>query len=468
MFPGRVDALRIPPHDIGAEQAVLGALMLDKGAMAKVADWITEEDFYRRDHQIIFRAIAVLAEQSKPCDAITMAEWFEGQGLTEQVGGSAYVVELASTTPSAANIVAYAEIVVERSRLRTAIDIGTSLANAAFTPGTSSADAFAEAQHAVMQVAGAGRAGGLAPAKAALRAVFHETKERWERGPALIGLPTPWSAINDATRGLRPGALYIVAGRPSMGKSIMGVQLAAFCAVREARTAMFTVEMTAQECMQRACAALGGIPHDWLEAPTKDGEGGDQWDALGGVIAKLNAAPLLIDETPSLRAEQLMARARREHQRAPLQLIVVDHLHDMYRDPKKEARHAYGDIVQSAKTLAKELNVPVVMLAQLNRSVAGRSDKRPVMTDLRESGEIEQKADVILFLHREDYYDQDTHLKGVVEVIPAKGRNIRVGQTIHLANDFERMRMLDWDGPLPERSAPNHGKNGKGKAGGFD
>lgn len=461
------DIARLPPHSVDAERAVLGGLMLSASSFVKVADWLSESDFYRRDHQIIYRALCALlgASPPKPADAVTMGEWLDAEGLSEETGGIGYVLEIASTTPSAANLVAYAEIVVEKSRLRRAIDIGTAMANAAFDARQPAENVFAKAHHAIGEVFGAPKAGGLVPIKPALRRMFAGIEERYNAGPRLLGLPTPWADINALTKGLRPGVLYIVAGRPSMGKSIVSCQLVGFSASRGERCALFSPEMGQEETLQRMACSIGDIPHEWIETPNRDDANEDvYWSRLTTALGALSTAPLLIDDTPAIRIEQLMARARREHMRDPLKLIVTDHMHDMAVDQRAELRTEYGRIVQGHKTLAKELGIPVVLLAQLNRNVAGRSDKHPVMTDLRESGEIEQKADVILFLHREDYYDKDTHLRGTVEVIPAKGRNLRIDGSILLKNRFDVMRMDDWVGPWPEKP-PEPEKATKGRWG---
>jgi replicative DNA helicase len=233
----------------------------------------------------------------------------------------------------------------------------------------------------------------------------------------------------------------------------LGGNLACFTALRGNRVAWFSAEMTAQECLTRAIAAHGDIPFDWVEQPNDKGPDAETyWARQSQIMKALTASPLLIDDTPAITIAQVMARARREHLRAPLRLIVIDHMHDMGTDPRAEIRHEYGRIAQGAKTLAKELDCPVVLLAQLNRNLSGRAEKRPTLTDLRDSGEIEQKADVVLFLHREDYHDSSTHMKGVVELIPAKGRNIRTDSTVYLSNRYDRMRLDDWDGCIPAAS----------------
>lgn len=444
----------MPPHDLAAEQAVLGGLMLSPESLPKVSDWLMENDFFRKDHQLIFRAVRELWRRGSPCDAVTLGDWFEANGLAQIIGRSSYLIELANATPSAANIVAYAEIVVEKSRLRTVIAAGNKIVAAASARGAESQQVVGTAAHELAQMQVSKLRGALEPVRGAMKRMQAELMARYQRGPGLLGQPWPWQGLNDCTKGLRDGVLYVLGARPSMGKSILGLQVAVFTALRGNSAAFFSVEMGGQECMARAVACVAKIPFDWVENPAKEDYDSEIfWARLADATQLIIDSPLHMDETPGITIDQMMARARRAHMQKPLRLVVVDHMHDMGIDTKREARHEYGRIAQGAKTLAKELMCPVLLLAQLNRSIAGRVDKRPTMTDLRESGEIEQKADVILFLHREDYYDRDTPLKGVVEVIPAKGRNIRTGGPIALQNVFSEMRMTDWEGVLPAPSS---------------
>ena len=444
---GKLDSLRVLPQSAEAEQSVLGGLMLSPESLPKIADWLTGEDFYRPNHRLIFRGIVDLAEAGKPVDAVTLGEWFEANGLAEQIGGSGYLVELHSATPSAANIVAYAEIVAEKARLRQAIEIGTALTNAAWERGAAAADVTAKAQHALTTLAPV-RHTGLQESKPGLMRWWAECQARLDK-PGLLGLPTPWAGLNSATHGLRPANLYLLAGRPSMGKSIVGGQLAAFTALRGNRTALFSLEMSAESIHQRNVAALAEVPHDFLEQPT---EASPHWAPMTPAIAQLRSAPLLIDDSPGLNAAQICARAERAHLQSGLSLIVVDHLHEMTVDPKDRV-NSLGDAARKLKGLAKRLNVPVLLLAQLNRSATQRENKRPDLSDLRGSGSLEEVADAVMFLHREDYYRPETHLKGVVELILAKGRNLRTC-TVHLANRYDQMRADDWEGPLPEAPQP--------------
>lgn len=450
-------AMPLPPHDHAAEQSVLGGLMIQPAALAKISDWLSDTDFHRAAHRTIYRAIVALAESSRAVDGITVSDWL-GENAADSEIGIEYLFELANSTPSAANIVAYAEIVAEKSRLRQLADAGTELATAAAGGRQSSTDLAAIASHKLTALASTTSRGGLQPAKIAMGQLYAEMLERYSAGQGMLGLPTPWLEINKLTSGLRKNTLYVIGARPSMGKSVLAGQLAYFTALRGHRAAFFAVEGTAVELLARSIASLANIPYSWVEHPNdKDPDAEQYWPRQTRAITDLRAAPLMIDDAADITIDQLMARARRAHMQSPLELIVIDHMHDMRIDPRREARHEYGRIAQGAKTLAKELDIPVVVMAQLNRAAAQRGDSRPVMTDLRESGEIEQKADVILFLHREDYYDtpkESTHLQGVIEVIPAKGRNVRIGQTIHLQNRFDVMRMDDWEGALPQEPEP--------------
>ncbi len=450
--PDDQPAVRVPPHSVPAEQAVLGGLMLAPEAWPLVSDVLTDADFYRRDHQQIFRAIREAADAGKPFDAVTIGEWFEARGLLEQVGEGAYLIELASTTPSAANVKAYAEIVADAATRRKLIEFGTGLVDAGFErDGRAVPEILSEAAQRFGELQPAQK-GGLLLAADSLRGWFAEFQERAERGERITGLPTQWQALNDATHGLQPSTLYLFAARPSMGKSVLGLNLATFNALRGKTVGLFSLEMSQRDCHTRNVAALGDVPHDWLAAPDMAHEGADSYTArMTPAIRDLQRAQLFIDDTAGITVRQFEARARRLHYRHPLDLLIVDHIHD-FKINAKEARFEYGAIVQAGKTLAKEWGIPVVMLAQLNRNVAGRTERRPTLTDLRESGELEQKADVIVFLHREDYYDtpeKQTHLQGVVEMHIAKGRNVRAGARLNFRNRFDVMRIDDWDGPLP-------------------
>lgn len=455
------EPLRVPPQAVEAEQSVLGALMMANDALPKVADWLAPEDFYRRDHALIYRAICELAESRKPFDAVTVGEWFEAQGLSEQVAGGAYLVELQTSAYSSANVVAYAEIVREKSALRRVIEIGTEMVNSGFQPeGRSSAEIVADSSRALVEMKGNPRAGGLMPASAGLNDWFEDLQRRYEGGGAMTGLPYPWAEVNRVTHGLQDGELTIIAGRPSMGKSIAGLNLALMNSLRGVNVAYVSLEMTTRQINRRCISSLSSVPHDWLLAPDREQE--SYWPLVSDAVRQMKASSLLVDDSSGLTAVQIAARLRRAHMRKPLQLIVLDHMHDVRLPGKRDARFEVGDIAGMGKDLAKEFGCPAVWLAQLNRGLENRADKRPTMADLRESGEIEQKADVIWFLYREDYYQRNTpgwQRQHAVELILGKGRDLNVeAANVTLRAEFDCMRMSDWDvarhGPIPDRVKP--------------
>jgi replicative DNA helicase len=448
----RIGHLRIPPQSVQAEQAVIGGMMLAPDAYARVADILEEDDFYRHDHQLIYRAIQELADKSQPYDAVTLGEWFEAQGLGEKVAGGAYLIELASNTPSAANIVAYAEIVKDKAVLRRVIETGMDAVNAGFEPeGRGSDEILADLSRKVGELQPKQR-GGLTHVRPVMIRWHGLMQQRFAQKQRITGLPTPYAKITNATAGLQPATLYFVGARPSMGKSVFANGIAGCAALRGTPTALFSLESSAEGVIDRIAANLGNVPYNWIKTPgaiegVEERDEDLYWDRLGNVVRDLKSAPLFIDDTAGLNVRQFEARARRLNHKEKLGLIVVDHIHDFTINPDR-ARFEYGAIVQCGKKLAKEWNIPVVMFGQLNRNLAQRQDKRPNMSDLRESGEIEQKADVIILLHREDYYDPDTSMKFVLEAIFAKGRDLQVG-TEYLRHDFAKMRIEDWEGEVP-------------------
>lgn len=456
-----VSDLRMPPANCEAEQNVLGALMLAPEGYAKVADWLTEDDFYRHDHRLIFRGIVGLLDSGSPVDPVTMGEWFESEGLAEQIGGTGYVIQLGSTQGSAANLVAYAEIVAEKARLRRLVEIGTRLAGGAFEPGRASADLVANATHELSGMQAA-RRGGLAALKPAMNEWWEALQARYASGNRMTGLPTPWLAVNDLTFGLQPGNLIVVGGRPAMGKSIIGFNLASFTALRGKRTGLFSLEMTRDEVVQRCVSALKSIPHDWLRSPATDKDS-ERWSDVSAAVSTMVNAPLLIDDQSALTIEQICARARRAHQQSPLSLLIVDHMH-IVRLAGKDTVRELGAVSGALKALAKDLAIPVVALAQLNRGNTARADRRPTMADLRASGEIEQDADLVILLHREDYYEKDVKRHtGAVELIVGKARNAPT-TTLYLQNEFQFMRADDWIGE-PPRARPQAKQQ---QSGGFE
>lgn len=420
-----VESLRVPPHSIEAEQAVLGGLMLSSEAWDKIADKLNEEDFYRKEHRLIFRAIGELSGKGMPCDAVTLGEWFDVNGIAELVGGAAYVIELANATPSAANIVAYATIVREKSVLRQLIDAGTEIAGDGFQPGTRGSHELIEAaEQRVFRIAEAGSRGArqFVPVKDAAREALELLNQRYHSDSAITGLATGFTDFDNLTAGLQAGDLVVLAARPSMGKTALAVNMAEYAAIREKKSvAIFSMEMSAVQLTFRLLSSLGRINQQALRTGKLEDE---DWPRVTSAMALLAESKIFIDDTPGLSPTELRARARRLKRSHDLGLIVVDYLQLMQVPGNKENRATeIAEISRSMKAVAKELAVPVIALSQLNRSLEQRTDKRPAMSDLRESGAIEQDADVIMFIYRDEYYHPDSADKGLAEVIIAKQRN---------------------------------------------
>jgi replicative DNA helicase len=445
----RVDQLRVPPQSVEAEQAVLGGLMLDPSAYDRVADQLTDNDFYRRDHQLIFRAIRELAEKNRPFDAVTLGEWFESMGQSETVAGGAYLVELASTTPSAANIAAYAEIVRDKAVLRQLIEVGTDIVNDGFQPdGRESGEILAKAEQQVFAIAEAGARGrtDFVAMNKALSEAFDVLQTRYANGGSVTGLPTGYTEFDDMTAGLQPTDLIILAARPAMGKTTFALNIAEHAAIRTKKAvAVFSMEMSASQLALRLISSNGRINAQRLRNGQLEDE---DWSRVTGAIRMLREAKIFIDDTPGLSPEVLRAKARRLKREHDLGLVVIDYLQLMSVPGNTENRATeISEISRSLKHLAKELNVPVIALSQLNRSLEQRADKRPVMADLRESGAIEQDADIILFIYRDDYYNKENSPdKGLAEIIIGKQRNGPTGSVkLKFFGEYTRFDNLSHD-----------------------
>ncbi len=421
-----IEALRVPPHSIDAEQSVLGGLMLAPDALDRVADRLAELDFYRRDHRLIWRAINELANKGMPCDAVTLGDWFETNGLAEMAGGAGYLIELANNTPSAANITAYAEIVREKSVMRQLIDAGTSITEDGYRPeGKSVQEVLENAEQRVFHIAESGARGkkDSISMRDAVKDAFRLLSERYENRGQLTGITTGFTDLDNLTSGLQPSDLIIVAARPSMGKTAFALNIAETAALRNKKpVAVFSMEMSSSQLAFRLISSVGRIHQQRLRNGDLEEE---DWPRVSNAISILSEAKIFIDDTPSLSPVELRSRSRRLHrEHGGLGLIVVDYLQLMQVPGSKENRATeISEISRSLKGLAKELNVPVVALSQLNRSLEQRADKRPMMSDLRESGAIEQDADVIMFIYRDEYYNKDTQDKGMAEIIIGKQRN---------------------------------------------
>jgi len=447
MTDPQLDSLRVPPHSLEAEQSVLGGLMLENESWYKVADIITEHDFYRQDHRLIFRSIAELADTSEPLDVVTLSEWLKQREELDNAGGLAYLGTLAKDTPSAANIRAYANIVREKSILRQLISIGTEIADEAFNPGElESSNLLDEAERKIFEIAEQGnRQQDFKGIKVLLQSTLAHIDELSKSDASITGAETGYDELDDMTSGLQPGDLIIVAGRPSMGKTTFSMNLAEFIAINDKKpVAIFSMEMPAEQLVLRLFASNGRVPlNDIRTGKIRE----EDWPRIGMAVKQFSETKLFIDDSAALSPTEIRAKARRLHrEHGQLGLIVIDYIQLMQSGNKSDNRAAeISEISRSLKALAKELDVPVIALSQLNRSLEQRPNKRPIMSDLRESGAIEQDADVIMFIYRDEVYNEDTPDKGTAEIIIGKQRNGPIGK-IRLTFQGRYSRFDDYTG----------------------
>lgn len=426
----QIDQVKLPPHSIEAEQSVLGALMLDNKAWDKIADKVTDVDFYHQAHRLIFNVVANLANKNVPFDVLTVAEALKNQLQLDNVGGELYLFELARNTPSASNVGAYAQIVRERSILRQLISVSNEIAENAFFPqGRDSNEILDTAEQQIFKISQQGTRGSgptsiteyLAKATERIDTLFHSNN-------AVTGVSTGFKDFDDMTSGLQAGDLVIIAGRPSMGKTTFAMNIAENAAIKSKQpTLVFSLEMPGEQLALRMMSSLGRIDQQRV----RNGKLRDEdWPRISSAVSMLSDAPMFIDDTPALSPSELRARARRlAREHGKLGLIVVDYLQLMQVPGYKENRtNEISEISRSLKALAKELSVPVIALSQLNRSLEQRHDRRPIMSDLRESGAIEQDADLIVFIYRDEVYNEDSPDKGKAEIIIAKQRNGPIGR----------------------------------------
>ena len=415
-----VEHLRLPPQDIGAEQAVLGGLMLDPRAYERIEDMLTPADFYRHNHALTFQAIKALRDKHKPTDAVTVGDWLQSHGKADEVAGGAYLVEMASHTPSAANIRAYAEIVAEKSRLRKLINIATETVNRAFeTGGTEALELIGDLQT---------RAGSLLdsqpcelePVAPIMARVFERLTERATGTGAAEGLTTGLPEFDELTNGLHGGQLIVLAARPKMGKTSLAQNIAEHCALVAGKAvAVFSFEMRPEELGDRMLASQGDIDAERIRRGTLDDA---DWANANAAMQRLRGARIFVTRPKSARVVHVCAQARRQHAISPLGVIVIDYLQLMETGTDNRAQ-GIGDITRALKLLAVELDVPVVLLSQLNRDLEKRDNKRPIPADLRDSGAIEQDADVVVFIYRDEVYNRESRWAGTAELIVALQRN---------------------------------------------
>ncbi len=420
------ESLKVPPNSLEAEQAVIGGLMLENSSWDLVADRLVEADFYRPEHRTVFAAIQDLAGKRSPFDVVTLAEVLQSRDSLENVGGHAYIATLARDTPTAANIRAYADIVREKSVLRQLIEAGTDIATSGYAPeGRAVSELIDQAEQMVFRIAEQGTRNrqGFLPVKELLTDAVNRIDTLFQNESAITGIPSGWDDVDRMTAGLQRGDLVIIAGRPSMGKTTLAMNIAEHAAIRDrAGVAVFSMEMSGEQLAMRLMSSLGRIDQHRIRTGRLED---DDWPRLTSALSILKDAPMYIDDTPGLSPTDVRARARRlKREHEDLGLVIIDYLQLMQVQGTVENRATeISQISRSLKALARELDVPVVALSQLNRSLEQRPNKRPINSDLRESGSIEQDADLIVFIYRDEIYNAESPDKGLAEIIIGKQRN---------------------------------------------
>ncbi|WP_025732765.1 replicative DNA helicase [Carnimonas nigrificans] len=429
------DALKMPPHSLEAEQSVLGGLLLDNAAWEVVSERLVPDDFYRYEHRAIFNAVKQLLDESHVVDVITLSEALELRDQLEQVGGLAYLAELARNTPSASNIRAYADIVRERATLRKLIQVSNQIAEGAFAPQGRPADELVnEAERLIFQISESRpKFGGPLGMSGLLSKAVDKIDQLFNMKGQMTGLSTGFRDLDEMTSGLQPSDLVIVAGRPSMGKTTFAMNLVEHAVVSgDVAAVVFSMEMPAEQLMLRMVSSLGRIDQTKVRTGQLEDE---DWPRLTSAVNLLKDRKLFVDDTPALSPNEMRSRVRRlVRENGPIGMIMIDYLQLMQVPGMSENRTAeISEISRSLKGLAKEFSCPVVALSQLNRSLEQRPNKRPVMSDLRESGAIEQDADLIAFVYRDEVYNRDNpDNKGLAELVIGKQRNGPIG-TVHMA-----------------------------------
>lgn len=453
----QIESLRLPPHSIEAEQAVLGGLMLKNAAWDAIGDVIKDQDFYRADHRIIFRAITQLIEDNKAADVITVSEVLKSRQSEGEVGGMAYLHQLAQGTPSAANIRRYAEVVADRAILRRIAEVGTTIADAAYTTrGRDARDVLDEVEKRVFEIGESGiRKDGVFQRMSPMLAGVMNRLDELHRNPTTVtGKATGYVDLDEMTTGLQDGDLVIIAGRPSMGKSSLALNIAEHVGLElKLPVLIFSMEMSGSQLTTRLLSSVGKVDAQSLRTGRIE-QGA--WDRLGVALGKLNEAPIEIDESGALNPLDIRARCRRKKREyGGLGLVVVDYLQLMDSGDGRDDNRAteIASITRSLKSLAKELSCPVIALSQLNRALEARSNKRPVMSDLRESGAVEQDADLILFVYRDEVYNEESPDRGIAEIIVGKQRNGPIG-TVKLTFRGNFTRFENYAG-LPDGGYPH-------------
>lgn len=444
---------RVPPHNHEAEQSVIGAIFLDPQALITASEILIAEDFYRTAHQKIFQTMLRLSDQGKAIDVVTVTEELSAKKEIEDVGGLAYLTELANAVPTAANVAHYAKIVEEKALLRRLIRIATKIAEDGYTREDEVEVLLSEAEKKMMEVASRKNAGDFKHVKDVLVQTYDNIEQLQSRKGDVTGIPTGFRDLDRITAGFQRNDLIIVAARPSVGKTAFALNVAQSVAIQaRENVAIFSLEMGAEQLVMRMLCAEGNIDAQVLRTGALTTE---DWGKLTMAMGSLSNSGIFIDDTPGVRVNEIRAKCRRLAQEHGLGMILIDYLQLIQGSgkPGENRQQEVSEISRSLKALARELKVPVIALSQLSRGVEQRQDKRPMMSDLRESGSIEQDADIVAFLYRDDYYDKESESKNMIEIIIAKQRNGPTGTvTLAFKKEFNKFINVDWSQHQPPPS----------------
>ncbi|QGG58957.1 replicative DNA helicase [Paenibacillus sp. B01] len=435
---------RVPPQNLEAEQAVLGAVLLQAEALITAMEKVRPEDFYLSSHQLVFEAMIELGENNQPIDLVTLTAYLSDRSQLEEVGGVSYLAKLASVVPTAANVEHYAQIVEEKSMLRRLIRTATTIVSDGYGATDDIGLMLSEAEQRIMEIANRRSSSGFVSIRDVLMEVFERVEFLYTNKGGSTGIPSGFVDLDKMTSGFQRSDLIIVAARPSVGKTAFALNIAQNVGVRARETvAIFSLEMSAAQLVQRMVCAESNVDAGRMRTGFLEG---DDWEKLTMAIGALSEAEIYIDDTPGITVSDIRAKCRRLKKERNLGMILIDYLQLIQGRGKagENRQQEVSEISRTLKQIARELEVPVIALSQLSRGVEQRQDKRPMMSDLRESGSIEQDADIVAFLYRDDYYDKETEKKNIIEIIIAKQRNGPVG-TVELAflKNFNKFVSLD-------------------------
>ncbi len=442
---------RVPPHNNEAEQSVIGAIFLEPQALITAAEVLIPEDFYRVAHQKIFNTMLSLSDKGQPIDVVTVTEELTAKKELEDVGGISYITEISSSVPTAANIMHYAKIVEEKSLLRRLIRVATQIVEDGFTREDEVEALLSEAEKNMMEVSNRKNAGDFKHIKDVLVQTYDNIELLHTQQGEVTGIPTGFTDLDRVTAGFQRNDLIIVAARPSVGKTAFALNIAQNVATKTSENvAIFSLEMGADQLVTRILCAEGNIDAQVMRTGSLQAE---DWRKLTMAMGSLSNAGIFIDDSSGIRVNELRSKCRRLQQEHGLGMVIIDYLQLISGSgkPGENRQQEVSEISRSLKGLARELKIPVIALSQLSRGVEQRQDKRPMMSDLRESGSIEQDADIVAFLYREDYYDKETENKDMIEIIIAKQRNGPTGTvTLAFAKEFNKFVNVDWGEQQPD------------------